>query len=111
MIVQLLTSAQRDVWDLTSGQVYLVIGIEADDFRIINDEGRPYLYPADWFKVIDPEEPVEWVTEYGNDGERYAYPPELNTPGFFEDFFETDPEAVRTFWLVINRKLALQAAA
>ena len=31
--------------DLTFGQPYVVIGIEADDFRILNDAGRPFLYP------------------------------------------------------------------
>ena len=29
--------------DLTPDQPYLVLGIEADDFRILNDLGRPYL--------------------------------------------------------------------
>ena len=32
--------------DLTPGQDYVVIGIEADDLRILSDQGRPYLYPA-----------------------------------------------------------------
>jgi hypothetical protein len=35
------------------------------------------------------------VTEYGDDGERYAYPPPLNKSGFFEDFFDDKPRAVR----------------
>lgn len=110
MIVQLLSNPQSDIQDLTVGQFYLVIGIEADDFRIINDEGRPYLYPADWFKLVDSDEPAEWMSEYGDDGERYAYPPELNAPGFFEDFFQNKPEAVRVFWQVINSKLTVQTA-
>jgi hypothetical protein len=29
--------------------------------------------------------------EYGDDGERYAYPRPLNHPGFFEDFFDDVP--------------------
>ena len=32
--------------DLTPGQDYVVIGIEADDLRILSDQGRPYLYLA-----------------------------------------------------------------
>ena len=35
--------------DLTLGQPYVVIGIEADDLRILNDVGRPFLYPHDSF--------------------------------------------------------------
>jgi hypothetical protein len=30
--------------DLTVRQPYVVIGIESDDYRILNDAGRPYLY-------------------------------------------------------------------
>jgi len=79
--------------DLSAGQTYLVIGIEADDFRLLNDRGRPFLYPAELFDVIDAREPSDWVTEYGEDGERYSYPRPLDGPGFFEDFFDADEVA------------------
>lgn len=95
--------------DLTPGQAYVVIGIEGDHFRILNDAGRPYLYPPGLFTVPDPREPGDWVTELGEDGERYAYPAPLNDPGFFEDFFEDKPKAVRTFWRVLNQRLATVA--
>ena len=39
-------------------------------------------------------------------GERYAYPVPLYDPGFFEDFFDDKPKAVRTFWQVVNERLA-----
>ncbi len=92
--------------DLTLGQPYVVIGIEADDFRLLNDAGRPYLYPVRLFEVIDSREPCDWVTEFGDDGERYAYPPPLDKPGFFEDFFDEKPRAVGMFWRVVNQRLA-----
>ena len=75
--------------DLTFGQPYLVIGIEADEFRILNDAGRPFSYSPKLFSLLDPREPGDWVTEFGDDGERYSYPRLLNKPGFFEDFFDT----------------------
>ena len=105
MIVRLekLNSRYRD---LSMRQPYMVIGIEADDLRILNDAGRPYLYPPRLFAVIDRHEPSDWVTKFGNDGERYAYPPPLNKPGFFEDFFDDKPKAVSTFWRVVNHRLA-----
>ena len=92
--------------DLSTRQSYMVIGIEADDYRILNDAGRPYLYPSRLFAVTDRREPSDWVTDFGDDGERYAYPPPLNKPGFFEDFFEDKPKAVNTFWRIMNRRLA-----
>jgi hypothetical protein len=90
---------------LTPGQDYSVIGIEADDYRVLDDVGRPYLYPAAAFEIIDAHEPVDWVSESGDQGERYAYPPVLNEPGFFEDFFDGEPGAVATFWRVVNARL------
>jgi hypothetical protein len=92
--------------DLTFEQPYGVIGIEANDLRILNDAGRPFLYPPDLFSLIDPKEPADWVTEFGDDGERYSYPPPLNTSGFFEDFFDQKAKAVATFWRVVNQRLA-----
>ncbi len=92
--------------DLTPGQPYLVLGIEADDFRILNEQGRPYVYSREIFAVVDAREPDDWVKEIGEDNERYAYPPPLNSVGFFEDYFDGKPDAVATFWRVMNRRLS-----
>lgn len=104
MIVE-LNKAESDHPHLSTGQQYLVIGIEADDYRILNDLGEPCLYPPELFTVIDTKEPYDWISEVGEDGERYAYPPEFNRPGFFEDLFDRNEEAMRTFWQTINRGL------
>ena len=92
--------------DLTFGQRYVVIGIEADELRLLNNAGSPFLYPRSLFVLMDAREPVDWVSEVGDDGERYAYPSPLNAPGFFEDFFDRKARAVTTFWRVVNRRLA-----
>lgn len=93
--------------DLTFGQPYVVIGIEADELRILNDTGRPFLYPPSLFSLVEAGEPVDWTTEFGDDGERYSYPPQLNKSGFFEDFFDDKAKAVATFWRVVNHRLAV----
>ena len=92
MIVKLKKKNSR-YRDLTFGQSYVVIGIEADDLRILNDAGRPFLYPPGLFRVVDAREPADWVTELGEDEERYSYPPPLNKSGFFEDFFDEKAKA------------------
>jgi hypothetical protein len=108
MIVEL---RERDIRhpDLTPSQPYVVLGIESDDLRILNDQGRPYLYPREIFTVVDAREPDDWVHEHGEDNERYAYPPPLNPIGFFEDYFDGKPETVATFWRVMNRRLSTAA--
>ena len=108
MIVKLHQADSRYP-DVTPEQPYVVLGLEADDFRILNDQGRPYLYPRELFDIVDPHEPDDWVSELGEDDERYAYPPQLNGSGFFEDFFDGRPEAVTVFWRVMNQRLAVAA--
>ncbi len=105
MIVKLKKKSTR-YRDLTFGQPYVVIGIEADDLRLLNNTGRPFLYPSNLFSIVDQVEPVDWVTEFGEEGERYSYPPPLNKSGFFEDFFDEKAKAVSTFWRVVNQRLA-----
>ena len=80
--------------DLTPGNVYRVIGIEADDFRIMNDVGQPYLYPHRLFRVVDASRNPDWQRTVGTEGEEYAYPRALAAPGFFEDYFDRSPAAV-----------------
>ncbi|HRJ40859.1 MAG: hypothetical protein KJZ86_14470 [Caldilineaceae bacterium] len=110
MIVKLKNSLPQYP-DLSSFHWYVVIGIEADDLRILNDQGKPYLYPQSLFDLVDANEPTDWVTDFGDEGERYAYPAEINSPGFFEDFFDAQSDAVATFWRVINQRLSVAALA
>lgn len=104
MIVK-LRRASRKYRDLTPGQSYVVIGIEAGDYRIVNDEGRPFLYPSRLFRAVDSRQPRDWVSAKGDEGELYAYPPALGAPGFFEDFFDGKRDTVATFWRVMNDSL------
>lgn len=108
MIVK-LTTPHRRYRELTPERRYAVIGIEANDLRILNDEGRPFLYPARIFTVVDRREPASWISEVGEQGERYAYPPPLGSAGFFEDFFDGNKRAVRTFWRAVNEQMAAAA--
>ena len=105
MIVK-LKKKDSDYPDITTGQLYFVIGIEADDYRILNDYGKPYLYPAYLFELIDPQEPDGWITEYGEEGERYSYPPAMKESGFFEDYFDGKYDVLSQFWQIINRRLS-----
>lgn len=58
MIVR-LRNIKSEYQDLMAGSNYVVIGIEADDLRILNDLGRPFLYPAELFEIVDEREPAD----------------------------------------------------
>jgi len=105
MVVR-LKKKQRGCSRLTLDHFYYVFGIDCDDYRILNDSGDPCLYPPKAFEVVDPHEPVDWVTKYGDEGERYSYPPELDGVGFFEDYHDKREDAVATFWHAVNKRLS-----
>ena len=108
MILQ-LKEQNIEFSDITYGQSYFVIGIEADYFRILNDHGTPCLYPSYIFEIISSDEPEDWITEFGEDGERYSYSYDLNEVGFFEDFFDGKPSAISKFWHNVNKTLSKAA--
>ena len=39
--------------ELTHGKIYVVLSIERDWYRIIDDTGEDYLYPAGNFEITD----------------------------------------------------------
>jgi hypothetical protein len=92
---------------LTGGCVYHVVGINDDDFRVINDSGEPLLYEKGLFDVIDPSLPDDWVTEwYEEGGVEYCRknPPELHRPGFYEDYFDNMKYATEIFLSYCKRE-------
>lgn len=95
---------------LTVGGVYEVIGIEADWYRLLDDFGRPALFAPALFEVVDPARPTGWIVRQ-EDGAEYAYAPELAAPGFFEDYHDRKPEAVRAFYQYLNQRLRLTDVA
>jgi len=91
---------------LIQGKPYLVIGIEADSYRIVDESCEPYLYESANFEIIDPNEPSFWLSEVGEDGERYSYPEEWFQSGFFEDYFDNVASEKKAFVDVLNKKYA-----
>lgn len=93
---------------LTPYQCYEILGIEGHYFRILSDANSikrpndPVLFSQTCFSVVDASEPVFWVSQYGEEGERYAYPAEWHR--FFDRFHEGEADAVRVFWSVLKQR-------
>ena len=92
------------ICDLSTETAYEVLGIEADDYRIVDDAGDPVLFSPHLFDIVDPSEPLDWVSNIGDEGERYAYPAELNEVGFFERYFDGDVTTVQTLSDYLRRR-------
>jgi hypothetical protein len=83
---------------LTLGRRYEVLGIEADDYRLLNDCDDPVLYDPSCFRIVDDAEPEFWVDQRGDENERYAGPKDWLVPGFFEDYHDRDGAVRDKFW-------------
>jgi len=91
MKVRLKTGWSKAYPEFTAGNVYRVLGIENDWLRVISDDGEPTLFNPKAFEFVDAAQPPDWISERGDEGELYAYPPELRDPRyFFEKFFDYD---------------------
>jgi len=103
-----ISDSEGHILSLSIDCIYEVLGIEADTYRILSDPDSkphgndPVLYDLDCFKVIDPQEPDFWVCRYGEDGQRYCYPPEWNEVGFFEDYHNGASEVRERFWNMLR---------
>lgn len=93
---------------MTIGKVYEIIGIEADYYRIINDENDPCLYNPDQFELIEKQEPEFWLSIKGEDGERYAYPLSWLRVGFFEDYHDGIKSTQEIFWAEYRRLYGIE---
>lgn len=82
---------------LTPEKIYLVIGIDDESYRIVDDCFEPTLYRKELFDVLETGYPESWIkTEY-EDGEYYIEPPELSGIGFYEDYFDGVESAVLAY--------------
>ena len=90
---------------LTPHEEYMVVGIDHESFRVINDADEPILYPKALFEVVSAHVPADWIRREFGDGEYYWDPPECSLPGFYEDWFDADATAREVFQAVRERLL------
>jgi len=82
--------------EFTVGNVYRVLGIEADMLRLITDAGEPLLFDARGFEVVDSVQPADWISVRGEQGEQYAAPRELSEPRHFYELWHDGDSKIRS---------------
>jgi hypothetical protein len=102
---------EREHQHLRALHEYLVVGLDDESLRVINDVGEPVLYPKFLFHVVEASVPADWVRQDYDDGEWHIDPPECAQPGFYEAWFDGDPDARRVFDGVVARLLGSEACA
>ena len=90
-----------EIFALKLGKIYEVLARSDDHYRIIDENGEPFLFGIDCFEIIEPKEPDFWVEKYYFHGEstyRHANPEGWGT-GFFEKYFDGYPDVREKFWI------------
>ena len=87
----------NEFWSLTPGLEYVVIGVDHESYRVVDDKGAPILFPREGFRVVDETIPQDWIWDRQSDDEYYGGPESLQTAGFYEDYFDGKPEAIEQF--------------
>lgn len=92
----------EDAW-FTLNREYLVLAVSADpgravNLRIIADDRRtPVLVSSEMFMTLDESIPITWTVKISEGGLLDLAPKRWHEVGFWESFFDRDPEAERIF--------------
>ena len=91
---------ESSVW-LKVGGVYHVLGIWIElgqvRFRLVGEESTPALYQPEMFEILSGRIPRTWVASSPSPGCISLEPAAWSHAGFWEKYFDQDPEALATF--------------
>lgn len=79
-------------------------------FRMFGDECTPALFGASQFEVVSDAIPSAWRVRRVGDSLLLLEPEAWLTPGFWEAYFNLDPEAERIFEKIFQELVDEQAA-
>jgi len=93
---------QKDSW-LTTGHTYTVLSVIVGasgklQFRLIGDDKyTPFLADANQFEVTDTKIPKSWEINFSPNSHFSISPKAWCRVGFWDDYFDGDPEAEAIF--------------
>ncbi|GAB2191562.1 hypothetical protein MAH1_31750 [Sessilibacter sp. MAH1] len=95
-------SLKNSSW-LTVGKEYHVLSVfiadsQPAEYRLLSDDGRtPGMYKADQFELVNKKLPSSWVANYEAESYFELAPKLWVEPGFWESYFDGEPDAVDVF--------------
>jgi hypothetical protein len=90
---------------VTRGREYLVLAAFAEPLRtalplglqILDDAGHPSWWPASMFATTSTVIPPNWIANVDEEGDLHLGPAAWIVRGFWEAFFDGEPEAVEIY--------------
>jgi hypothetical protein len=95
-------SEQTESAWLTLDREYVVLSVLAAPGRdvklqILNDEHSAGLFVSEMFLTTDASMPSNWIAKVSEGGLLELAPERWHKPGFWESYYDRDPEAVKIF--------------
>lgn len=92
---------EKSTW-LTIGKVYHVFEVVHERgrwlLRIMADEPNGLaLFQLEQFEIVTPKIPATWTISWGKDGFFELAPQQWCHTGFWESYYDRDPDTVRIF--------------
>jgi hypothetical protein len=92
--------AEHSAWARV-GNVYHVLSISISPSQtrlcLIGDEPTPALFELDMFEIVSSTIPSVWVITSPKSGWFSLAPEPWSRPGFWEEFYDREPEAMACF--------------
>ena len=80
--------------NLGPGAEYFVLEVDDENYRVVNHNGEPILYPKELFEVLDRTVPAGWGFYEYDEGSYYLEPTFAAKPGFYEDWHGSDGDLI-----------------
>jgi hypothetical protein len=95
-------SQEKSAW-LTIGKVYHALEINQNSnkkwmIRLVGDGlNGAALFPLEEFEIVTHKLPDSWIIKWGKEGFFRLTPEPWSHAGFWERFYDKDPDAMRVF--------------
>jgi hypothetical protein len=91
---------ERSSW-LKVGGIYHVLRVQIEPsrtmFHLVGEERTPALFQPELFEVVSARLPETWVAASSRPGFLDLAPLSWTVPGFWESFYDGDPDAIACF--------------
>ena len=91
----------KSAW-LTIGKIYHVLELFQSEgqwrLRLMGDEPNGLaIFRLEQFEIVSTQIPPSWIVAWGKEGSLHLRPERWNKPGFLEEYYDKDAEAIRIF--------------
>ena len=105
MVVEFVKSIGEKTSEFVVGRKYLLVGIDDDNYRVMTDGLKPFVYPRTCFAPPNLTPPAGWLRITYEGGEYESYDPDSGGKAVVMGMFDGDPDATAQFANYVAKKV------